>query len=401
MILSVAAFGFAYAGSSTPWAGSALSVMPTASTPAPPIVTKGAVTPTSLDFSFAPDLTIPGVAVPTHYYVVIDTMPTGATVAEPAFWRVRNFYSLTPGSTHTYQVYAGRQGLFSGIMWSDPSTLIVTLPYLYNITPSNGTGVGGSISPGSVQAVTQGTDSPVFHITPDPGYRVDQLLDGATVLNGTLNPNGSVDYQFLNVQAAHQILATFTKTWNINVTPPTNGTITPGGTSTVDEGASASYAVGANPGYHIASVTDNGSPVSVTGGTYTLTNVTADHTIAATFEANPVDPVVAAAVSLGKPSVPRSGRTNKAIKVGGTVSSANAISSPLPIKLKFYRLQKKGRKSVWVLRKTTVAGGASTAAYSASLKIKPAGTWSVIAETAGDAGHLPAASVRSRTFKIK
>ncbi|MEI8083987.1 MAG: hypothetical protein WCI74_19285 [Actinomycetes bacterium] len=397
MVLAVAACGFAYAGSSTPWAGSSYAQLPTASTPAPPFVTQGTVTPTSVNFSFAPDLTIPGVAVPDVYVVVIDTMPTGATPAEPAFWRVRDFYSLVPGSTHTYQVYAGRTGFFGGQMWSDASTLIVTLPYLFNITPVSAT--GGSISPATVQAVTQGTDSPIFAVTPDPGYRVDQIKDGATVLGGTLKPDGSVEYQFHNVQAAHEISATFKKTWQIMAIAPTNGTITPGGTATVDQGATVAYTVGANPGYRIASVTDNGNPVSLTAGTYTLTNVTADHTLAATFEPNPA--VEKAAVTLSKPSVPRSGKTKRAVRISGTVSSAIPLSTATPVTLEFYRWQKKNGRKRWVLRKTVTATRASAGEYAASLKVKPTGTWTVVALTAGDGEHLPATSPRSKAFKIK
>ena len=63
-------------------------------------------------------------------------------------------------------------------------------------------------------------------------------------------------------------------------------------------------------------------------------------TVAASFVA--AVPAARAAVALGKPSVPRSGRTKKAINVSGSVTSANPVSTALPVKLKFYRLQREG-----------------------------------------------------------
>jgi hypothetical protein len=320
MVLSVAACGFAYAGNSTPWAGSALSVMPTASTPAPPTVTVGWITPTQLNIVWYPGATGP---TPDKFYVTTDGISSGIYPATPGSTEILAS-PLVPGSTHTYHVYVAYTGLYS-TFWSDYGELIRTQPSIFQITPS--AGPGGSISPASVQNVDQGHES-FFVITPDSGYRVDQIKDGATVLNGTLMPDGTVQYYFTNVTAAHEIAATFVS---------------------------------------------NTAPV----------------------------PQTVATVTLGKPSVPRSGKTKKAIKVSGAISSPTSVSTALPVNLKFYRLQKRGRKSVWALRKTIPASRPGTNSYAGSLKLKPTGTWSVIAETPGDAQHAPATSARSRSFKIK
>ena len=84
-------------------------------------------------------------------------------------------------------------------------------------------------------------------------------------------------------RANHSIHADFVKTWEITATPPTNGSITPAGTTTVHEGSNATYTVTADAGYRVGEVTDNGVPVSLTDGKYVVANVSADHTIAATF----------------------------------------------------------------------------------------------------------------------
>jgi subtilase family serine protease len=62
------------------------------------------------------------------------------------------------------------------------------------------------------------------------------------------------------------------------------GSITPA-TSSVVSGASATFAILAATGYHLTGVTDNGADVTagVSGGSYTIANVTANHSIVASF----------------------------------------------------------------------------------------------------------------------
>ncbi|MBU1942175.1 MAG: PQQ-like beta-propeller repeat protein [Actinobacteria bacterium] len=62
-----------------------------------------------------------------------------------------------------------------------------------------------------------------------------------------------------------------------------HGSATPA-TQTVNPGGSATINISPDPGYKTASVTDNGTPVTPTPTTsYTINNVTADHTVVATF----------------------------------------------------------------------------------------------------------------------
>jgi len=105
MLVAVVASAFAYAGSSTPWAGSAYAlVIPSASSPAPPIVSVALATPTSLMLTWEPDMTGDG-AIPDVYRVVIDSVDGPVMPASP---RELILTSLVPGSVHKYQVLAGR-----------------------------------------------------------------------------------------------------------------------------------------------------------------------------------------------------------------------------------------------------------------------------------------------------
>jgi hypothetical protein len=79
-------------------------------------------------------------------------------------------------------------------------------------------------------------------------------------------------------------LAHLTPTYTITASAGSGGTITPSGAVVVSGGASQGFTVAANAGFTIADVlVDGGSVGAVTG--YTFNNVTADHTIAASFNA--------------------------------------------------------------------------------------------------------------------
>jgi len=147
----------------------------------------------------------------------------------------------------------------------------------YTITAS--AGANGSITPSGAVAVGCGA-SQAFTITPATGYHVaDVLVDGASA--------GAVaSYTFSNVTANHTIAASFAiNQFTITVTPGANGSITPSGPVSVSYGGSATFTIAADGCYHIASVVVDGVPVGAVT-TYTFSNVTANHTIAANFAVN-------------------------------------------------------------------------------------------------------------------
>ena len=138
-------------------------------------------------------------------------------------------------------------------------------------------GMHGSISPAGISSVLGGTNKR-FDITPDAGYRVDDVLvDGVSV--------GAVtSYTFFDIQKNHTISATFTSdVYTITATAGVNGNITPAGAITVNKGDSLTFTVTPDAGYTVFSVIVDGANKGAVAA-YTFTNVTANHTINAYFQ---------------------------------------------------------------------------------------------------------------------
>jgi hypothetical protein len=144
----------------------------------------------------------------------------------------------------------------------------------FTITASSG--ANGSVTPAGATTVNY-NGGQAYTITPNTGYHVlDVLVDGSSV--------GAVtSYTFSNVTANHTISATFAlNTYTITASSGANGSVTPSGVTTVNHGGSQGYTITPNTGYHVADVLVDGSSVGAVTG-YTFTNVTANHTISATF----------------------------------------------------------------------------------------------------------------------
>jgi len=219
--------------------------------------TNGTITPTATVISGAnATFTI----TPNSGYNIATLLIDGATTTATSTY---TFTNVT--SNHTIDV------TFSAI----------PAPTTYTITSS--AGVNGTISTST--SVISGANS-TFTITPDPTFNIaDVLVDGVTV--------GAVStYTFTNVTANHTISATFSATpppvtFTINSTAGANGTITPAGLVTLNPGVNQTYTITPNSGYNIADVLVDGVTVGAVS-TYTFTNVTASHTIDATFSVIPV-----------------------------------------------------------------------------------------------------------------
>lgn len=135
----------------------------------------------------------------------------------------------------------------------------------------------GVISPSGTTTVATG-NTQAYEITPDATYSVlDVLVDGSSV--------GAVtSYTFTNVRSVHSIEAYFKLSahYTITATAGSGGSISPAGATSVASGGSQAYTIAANDGYQVSAVyVDGTSQGAVT--TYTFTNVTAAHTISATF----------------------------------------------------------------------------------------------------------------------
>ena len=137
-------------------------------------------------------------------------------------------------------------------------------------------GEGGSISP-SVHAIVDYGASQTFTITPATGYHIVEVkADG-------ISKGAVTTYTFTNVTANHIIGATFAiNTYTITASAGEGGSITPSGTVTVNHGASQSFTMTPDEGYVVADVTVDGVSRGAVA-TVNFTNVTANHTVSATF----------------------------------------------------------------------------------------------------------------------
>ena len=147
----------------------------------------------------------------------------------------------------------------------------------YTITVTQGS--NGAIAPGTTTVTSGGSQT--FTITPATGYKV------ATVtVDGTALSNPVSTYTFSNVTANHSISATFAaNTYTITSSASANGSISPSPSATVNSGGSQTFTITPNAGYTVAGVTVDGTALSSPVTTYTFSNVTANHSISATFAA--------------------------------------------------------------------------------------------------------------------
>ncbi len=75
-------------------------------------------------------------------------------------------------------------------------------------------------------------------------------------------------------------------TYSVTVTQGSNGTISPGTQASISSGSSQTFTITPSSGYEIATLTIDGSSVA-TSTSYTFSNITANHTITASFSAIP------------------------------------------------------------------------------------------------------------------
>ena len=159
-----------------------------------------------------------------------------------------------------------------------------TVKSVHTITVS--AGPGGSVSPAGPSVSILDGDSQAFTITPDLHYHIVDVVVG-----GTTHLGPATDYTFTNVTADTSIEASFAiTTHDQTVNVGSNGTITPEGgsaivgphagtTVTVNDGADQVFDVTPDAHYFATVSVDSGTPQSIPGSTYTLTNVTAPHTL--------------------------------------------------------------------------------------------------------------------------
>ena len=245
-------------------------------------------------------------------------------------------------------------------------------------------GTGGSVTPADAWVQYQGSQT--ITISPSSGYRVsDVKVDGTSV-------GGVTSYTFSKLSADHTLSATFSSsptTYSITASAGTGGSITPAGATSVNAAGSQSYTVTPNTGYYVVGVVVDGTTVvsNIAGGagySYTFSNVTAAHTISATFairayhlvsspgtggSVTPADSWVQYQGTQTIAITPASGYQVADVKVDGT--SVGAVGS--------YTFNKLSADHT--LSATFTQGYTITASAGANGSISPTGTTSVAAGT--------------------
>lgn len=155
----------------------------------------------------------------------------------------------------------------------------------YTITASVADTSMGSISPVGVSTVNTGTNKQ-FTANPKSGYEFDYF-----VINDYTPHIGDNPYTFTNVTSNRTIVAYFkiappaTVTITASVEDTTKGTIIPAGISTINYNGSKQFTALPKTDYEFDGfIIDNNNTTKIGDNPYTLTNVTSNKTIQATFK---------------------------------------------------------------------------------------------------------------------
>ena len=106
-----------------------------------------------------------------------------------------------------------------------------------------------------------------------------------SVTAGDFNGDGKLDLTVANQSSNNVSLLTNTTTYSIAATAGTNGSISPSGAVLVAQDGSQSFTITPSANYHIADVSVDGVSVGAVTS-YSFNNVTANHTISASFAIN-------------------------------------------------------------------------------------------------------------------
>lgn len=228
-------------------------------------------------------------------------------------------FSITPDSGYTVadvkvdgvSVGAVTSYTFSNVTANHTiSATFKTTTSSYSITASSTS--GGSISPAGTVAVSGGV-SKSFTITPNTGYYTASVsVDGSVVATN----QGNYSYTFSNVAANHTIDATFAvATYSITPSAGTGGSISPT-SAVINYGDSQTFSITPNSGYTVAEVKVDGTSIGAVSS-YTFNNVSANHTISATFTSN---------TSSSSYSITASSSSGGSISPSGTVTISGGAS---------------------------------------------------------------------------
>ena len=112
-------------------------------------------------------------------------------------------------------------------------------------------------------------------------------------MDGTVAQTGGNSFTLTNVLATHTVQVTFTPlTFTITPSSDANGAISPSTVQTVNYGSSQTFTATPNAGYGVNTWSVDGNTAQTGGSSFTLTNITANHSVAADlyFSSSPSRP---------------------------------------------------------------------------------------------------------------
>ena len=170
------------------------------------------------------------------------------------------------------------------------STAACSAPRQYNVTPT--AGAGGSISPGTAQAVTYNA-STSFTVTPSSGYGISTVSGCGGSLAGNTYTTGAVTTN-CTVSASFSLLPP--STYPIHIAASAGGSVVCS-PNPVPHGSNATCTATASSGYRF---TGWGGSCSGSASPCTLTNVTAPTNVSAQFAPAPAPASAQAIPTLGE-----------------------------------------------------------------------------------------------------
>ena len=173
---------------------------------------------------------------------------------------------------------------------------------------------GGTINPVGVKSVSKNGNA-TYRFSANTGWRIkDVLVDGQSV-------GAASSYTFRSVTGDHTITAQFERqSYAISASSGQGGSISPSGICYVLYGGSQTFTVTPNNGYEIDYVAVDGQNMGQIGS-YTFSNVSGAHSIAAYFR-------IAGRIEVGVPSVTDS--TGASLN-GGSIKSGYGIKVEVPV----------------------------------------------------------------------
>ncbi|MFH1377486.1 MAG: DNRLRE domain-containing protein [Planctomycetota bacterium] len=206
-------------------------------------------------------------------------------------------FTITPDAG--YQISDVRvDGLSVGIVSNYPFTNVTAAhtitadfsPVLYAVDGSiTVTGDTTSVNGGTLRLMDGGTEvgsciisGGTYSLNVPAGTYTYALTISGYTLTVTTPLSGSITVSGAQTLAI-EVNAVTTTTWTITSTAGANGSVSPSGAVIVANGSNQTFTITANSGYQIADVLVDGSSVGIVAS-YSFTNVTAAHTISATFQ---------------------------------------------------------------------------------------------------------------------